>query len=267
MRVHGIFLKTIFDHLKSLVFWSVGLFLMVLMYMSFYPSLAENSELQGAFQELPEAFKQLVGSLNEFGTPAGYLQTEFFSITLPLLLSIAAISIGSGLVNKEETSGTIELLLARPVSRGGILCQKVWAMLVILAVMILALVVGFLAGIALIGGFDINFSYVLAALLATYVIAVLFGLLALAATALWASRALAIGLAALIYFGSYVISSFAQSVDFFEKIKVISVFHYYQTADMLKAGPMWSDFLLLAAVAAVLYAVAWFALCRRDLGV
>lgn len=266
MRARGIFLKTFFDYIKPLLFWGIGLFLTVMMYLSFYPSLADNPELLQSLNAMPDAFKELVGSFSEFGTPEGYAQAEFFSITLPLLLSIVAISLGSGLINKEEASGTIELLLARPVSRGRIVTEKALVMLVILLKMVAVLAISFAVGMALID-FPLHFGYLLAALLAVYLVAAVFGMLALAMTTIWASRGLAIAVASLLYFGSYVVSSFAGSIDIFEKIQNVSVFRYYQTADMLKHGPVWSDFVVLAVIVAVLLGVAWFAFRKRDLNV
>lgn len=266
MRARGIFLKTYFDYLKPLLFWSIGLFLMVQMYLSFYPSLADNPELLQSLNAMPDAFKELVGSFSEFGTPEGYAQAEFFSITLPLLLSIVGISLGSGLINKEETSGTIELLLARPVSRGRILAEKALAMLMILLKMVAVLAISFAVGMAIID-FPLHFGYLLAALLAVYLVAAVFGMAALAMTTIWASRGLAISVVSLLYFLSYVVSSFAGSIEFFDAIKQFSIFNYYQTEEMLKTGPVWADFVVPVVAVAVLFGIAWFAFRKRDLDV
>ncbi|MBI2368924.1 MAG: MFS transporter [Deltaproteobacteria bacterium] len=49
---------------------------------------------------------------------------------LPLLLSVLTIGLGSRLLAKEESEGTLELLLARPVSRAKLLAAKAMAGLV-----------------------------------------------------------------------------------------------------------------------------------------
>ena len=60
----------------------------------------------------------------DFTSGPGYLSTETFSLLAPLMLIGPGIALGTGAIATEEERGTLDLLMASPVSRGRVLAAK-----------------------------------------------------------------------------------------------------------------------------------------------
>jgi ABC-2 type transport system permease protein len=108
--------------------WSLGVFGFIFITMVFYPSFKDSGEqLAKTFQDLPPAAVQLFGGSTDFFSPVGYLNSQIFFLMLPLLLTMLAVSLGASLIARDEQDGTLETLLARPVSRAHVLFGKIVA--------------------------------------------------------------------------------------------------------------------------------------------
>ena len=56
---------------RAVIGWAIGLAAVATMYATFYPSIKESaSQLEGYLQNMPEAFRTLVGT--DYTSPAGY---------------------------------------------------------------------------------------------------------------------------------------------------------------------------------------------------
>ena len=97
---------------------------------------------------------------------------------VPLLLLVAAIGAGAGAIAGEEERGTLELLLANPVSRTKVVLEKSVALVAEIAglgfVLWLALLVG-----ALLTSMDISAGHLAAATLSAVLLALAYGAIAL----------------------------------------------------------------------------------------
>jgi len=103
---------------RSLVWWTVGLTATIALTIAFYPSLADDQALSDYAKDLPESLRALfVGGELDIASPAGFLNSQVFALTAPMLLLIFAIGAGSGAVAGEEERGTLDLLLAHPLRR------------------------------------------------------------------------------------------------------------------------------------------------------
>lgn len=265
MKLSNIFIKTLYDHRLSVVFWWIGIFLMLVMYVSLFPSMTEQADLAQVFGSMPEAFQNVFGDLSLIATPEGYLNTELFTLTLPLIFAIVFITLGSGLIIKEEESGTIELLLSRPISRRRIFLEKLAAMLVIVGIISSSVLTGLLAGMALVE-FPINVFNFIFALKNSYFLSLVFGMIAFALAAITPRRGMSIGVAATLFILSNVIAGFAGAVDFFNSIKFLSPFYYYQTQEVLFNGVRWFDLIILTTTSFALAVIGLVSFNRRDVG-
>src|SRR6185436_1061857 len=59
-------------------------------------------------------------------TPGGFLSLAFFSY-MPLVLGVFAVLGGTGLIVADEESGTLDLVLAHPISRSALFAGRVLA--------------------------------------------------------------------------------------------------------------------------------------------
>ena len=91
--------------------------------------------------DYPDAFKAFfgLGDNVDYTSAIGYLNGELFSFMVPLLLLIAAIGAGARATAGEEERGTLELLLANPISRRRLVLDKLAALAAELCGLVLVL--------------------------------------------------------------------------------------------------------------------------------
>lgn len=111
--------KTLRDYRTSFVSAGVVLLLMAVFAISIYPSYSEG--LEGL--ELPSGLEGFLGEAESITSPEGFISAEFFS-WIPLLLIVIAVIAGTGITAGDEAAGTLELLLAQPVSRRRVLLER-----------------------------------------------------------------------------------------------------------------------------------------------
>ncbi len=117
----------------SFLAWLGPLSLLMMGVVAMQPSIAgERGLLAANLAALPEAMKQVfaVGQV-DFNRPAGYLATNFLTVTL--LASLFAGLLGAAVVAREDAQRTSEALLTLPLARWQVLMGKLLASLGLLA--------------------------------------------------------------------------------------------------------------------------------------
>lgn len=256
---------TLWQRRWSMVWWSVGLCGILLLTMVFYPSFRDQAaELQKTFQGLPDAALQLVGGSADFFSPVGFLNSQIFFITLPALLGILAIGLGSSLLAHEEQNKTIESLLARPISRPRLLLAKAVSGVVVLSVVsLVGLVVTVVTAWAV--HLEVSSWAIAGGFLTCFLLCLSFGALAFAVTALGKGRSAALSIAAAFAFGGYIISSLASTVHWLSFPAKFFAFHYYQPEAILRGTYGWIHTLFFGILLLVCIVVSWVTFKKRDL--
>jgi len=250
----------------SLVWWSLGIAVFVGLDVLLYITVKDDAaQLNQALSHLPVALRALFSDGADLLSPTGFLSARIYYLLLPLLLTILSIGLGTSLIGKEEKQGTIELLLARPVSRTRLLIGKVIAGLaMIVCVGLVATVVAVVsvhpAGLA-VSRRDIALTTLASVLLSTLFGAVAFLLCALGRP--W--RNAATGVAALVAFASYLIASLESLVDWLKWPATLSPYHYYHPNDLLGGASGGKVMLAYLLGIVVLGIAAWIGFRRRDL--
>jgi ABC-2 type transport system permease protein len=263
MFLRNVFTKTIHDRRQGLIWWSVGIGVLTLATLSVWPSVRD--EYQKLVQNYPEPLLAVFGiEKSGLGTGAGYLQAELFSLMLPLMLVAYMIASCSAATAGEREAGTLEFLLAQPVSRRRVLLEKFLGLSTSLAIISAAFVVVLVASTRL---FDLGVAIpnVLAATASAYVLALLFGAVALLAGCVTGHRALAAGVASASAIAAYLLSTLAALVAALKTFRPLSPFWWYSGNDPLRHGlePLHIGLLVFATLVCVAVAVVMFE--RRDL--
>ena len=109
---------------KTILIWSLAMTTLAIMFTALYDSFA--GEIENMAEIAPAEMEAMLGGNLEFAsTPAGWLGIELYGIFLPVVLAIIGVSSGSTAIGSEEDSGTLELLLASPVSRTRIVVENI----------------------------------------------------------------------------------------------------------------------------------------------
>ncbi len=257
---------TIWQKRWALFWWCAGLIFFIFLTLIFYPTLQHQSaQLNKSFDSIPQTAKQLFTDTSNLFSPIGYLSSQIFYLMLPLLVGILAINQGMGLIGKEERDNTIEMLLARPISRGRLLFGKGLAGLVIVLVAS-GLATLFTALMCRLVSLDVKTDYVLEAGAAVILMGLAFGTVAFMLTALGrAGRAASIGITALFALGGYILVSLAPTITWLRWPAKIFPFDYYHSAELLTGAYNWLNAVYFGALIVVCLTIAWLAFRRRDL--
>jgi len=263
---NSILKQSLRERRKSIFFWGIGVFAYALFVGLLYPSIEGIEGFAQISEELPEGVQALLGEIGDITSPTGYLAAELYGFTLPLLLSILGIGYGANTLTKEERSGTVELLLASPVSRRNIIRQKA------LAVFLTIFSAGFAVwlGIAistLIVDFDVSLLRVALATLAATLVAVAFGMISFMISALRGQKGLAIGITTVLFVVSYFSNTLAPLVDAIKPLQNASLLHYYDALDILTYGLSYWQASVAVIVGLLAYAISMIGYEDRDIGV
>ena len=266
--LRNVLLKSLRDARRALMWWSIGLILLALMMMAFYPSIRESAEeLEGYVEALsPEVMALFAGEFTDMTSPEGFLNSQLYFLMLPMLFLIFAISYGSGATAGEEDKGTLDLLLANPVTRAQVVLEKFAAM--VLAALVLA--VAFWAALAIgadMVDMEIGLGRLAEATFSAMLLGLMFGTLALALGCASGNRGLSIGISSAAGIASYFLNALAPIVEAIEPLKELSPFHYFIDADPLSNGLNLGHAGVLLAVTAIFLAAALVTFERRDLTV
>lgn len=262
----SVLVKSLRDARRGLVWWSLGLVGLVALLVAVYPTVRDNPELNKLVEQYPEALKGLLsfGGEIDYTSGAGYLGSELFSFMIPLLFLIAAIGAGAGTIAGEEESGTLDLLLANPISRRRVLLEKLGAL--VLEVLSLGVVLW----VALwIGGrvvtMKVSAAHLAAGAGSAVLLAIAFGTIALLFGAASGRRALAAGLSAALAVAAYVVNSLASLVPGLQPLQRISPIYHYTASEPLRHGLDVLHVSVLVGMAIIAAVLAVAAFDRRDI--
>ena len=258
---------TIWQRRWSIMWWSIAVVGFILINLVFYPTFKDQAaELDKSLSQLPESAKALFAGSGDFASPVGYLNSQIFFLMLPMLLTILTIGLGSSIVAKEEREGTVELLLARPVSRNKLLISKSLAAIVIL---ILVSTLAFITTAITVKLVDliVPLRYIAAATFSSVILAMCFGAIAFVITILSkTSKTASIGIATFIAFGGYIISSLSTTVDWLKTPSKFFPAYYYKPESILHGNIEWQYLLFPISIIVVSAIVSWWSFNRRDIG-
>lgn len=264
--LRNVFLKGLDDMRRALLWWSLGLIGMTALMIAVYPTVRDNPDLNRLVEDYPEALKAFIafGGDLDYVSGAGYLGSELFSFMVPLLLIIAAVGAGARATAGEEERGTLDLLLANPISRHRLVLDKTAALATEVAALTLVLWISLLVGVEAVG-MDVSAGHLAAAAASAALVAFAFGAMAVLLGAVTGRRSAAIGLAGAGAVATYLINSLASLVEFLEPVRSVSPFYHYAASDPLRHGLALehAGFLLGLGLAAA--GLAAFAFERRDL--
>ncbi|HEY90640.1 MAG TPA: ABC transporter permease subunit [Dehalococcoidia bacterium] len=265
--LNSIFLKTIRDRRRSLLFWGISFVLIAVLVVSLYPLIESFSAIQEYMELFPEEVLALfTGGMNDFTSPEGYLHSELFFMVFPLLIMVFAINFGSSAVAGEEEQGTLDLLLSNPLPRWRLVLEKSAAL--VFSIFLLVIIFwGALAISSHVVGMGLSLTGLTAACFSAALLGIAFGAIALAVGCARGRRGLSMSTAGALVGYSYLLNTMAPLIDWLEPFRVLSPFYYYIGADPLKNGLNGLHAAVLAGIIAVFLTVAIATFRKRDLSV
>lgn len=264
----NIFLKEMKSHRKSLVFWSIGVFLMVASGMVKYESLSSSGQpMNEMLAGMPKSLLAVLG-IGEFdiSTATGYYGLLF--IYLLLMATIHAAMLGATIIAKEERDKTTEFLFVKPVSRNQIITAKLLAAFV--NILILNLVT-FISSVLLVGKYSdggVVTGDIAITMAGMFILQILFMVIGSSLAAVKKKSKAAASLATGVLLLTYVISVAIDLNENIEGLKYLTPFKYFEAKSVMFGAGFELIFVLLSVVLiAGLTVVTFVFFKKRDLNV
>jgi ABC-2 type transport system permease protein len=249
----------------QIVGWGGSLLVLAVYLMWLYqPMLEQQAQVRALFDAYGEEMLAFFGGTADIFSASGYLDFGFFSY-IPVAVGILALVLGSGLVAADEEKGTLDLILAHPVSRTALFWGRWLALLAVLAGTLLLTWAGFALGQPL-AELEATAWQMLLPHASLLSVLMLFGTLALLLSLVLPSRAAAASVTAGLLVASYIVDSLAAINDQLAAINNLSPLKYYQGGSALD-GLNWGYWLGTMSVTLALAVLAWLVFLRRDIRV
>lgn len=264
----SIFAKTIWERRRSIVWWSAAMVALAGLTVAFFPSIRDDAaSFENIFEALPPELLSIFGVEDPASlvTATGLINSRLYAGIGPLIVAALGISLGTAAVAGEEDRGTLDLLLAQPVTRTQIIVEKFAAASVVISTVMVALFVTLVALDPLVG-LDLSLSGLFGANATLGLFALTFCALALAIGSATGNRGLTVGVSAGAAASLFFINGLAPLVDEMAWIAELTPFHWLQNPNPLANGLDVLAVLLFAVVIAALVAIAVWGLNRRDIG-
>lgn len=258
--------KTLRDHRRSTAGWGLGMAALALLQIAVYPSVRSQGEkMRELIESYPSAFKAMFGMQGiDFTSGPGYLSAETFSLLVPLMLIGLGIALGTGAIAGEEERGTLDLLMANPVSRVRVLTAKALGSLVALVVAAALLYVTLQVAVTALD-MGVGAGRLAWATFAALVLGCVCGAVTLLAGAATGRRGVAIGVGAAFAVVSYFVDSLSEITKVLKPWRVLSVFHHASATSALRGDLAVAGLAATVGVAVACCVLALYLFNRRDL--
>lgn len=255
--------KTLRDDRRATIGWAVGVAVFVTIYVSAYSQVGKQSA--SAADSMPKAVRDLLG-WQSLATGAGYLEATIYNIFTPLLLIMFSIMMGSRGIAIPEERGTLEILMANPMSRRRFILDRFTSLVTVIVLVALvpwALVLAMNSSV----GTNVPAANISAASLGLMLLALLFGSVAFAIGAATGRRSLVLAVSGVLAVATYLARILGGVINGLGWLRWISPFQYYLGSDPLRSGFHVGYLAVLVAATVVMAAVAVVTFERRDVGV
>ena len=251
---------------KSVITWSLSLGILIFVFMSLYPSFADDADLlNDVMSNMPKEFLEAFGMAGiDMSSVLGFF--GMILLFIQICIAIQAANYGFGLVSVEETDLTADFLLAKPVGRIKIITSKLLAALSSLAITNLAI---WIATYGFVNAYSSGRPYdadTLILLLFTVTFLQLFFLtvgmvISLLMKKVRSVTPLSMGLA----FGMYMLAAFEGMLGE-DKLSYITPFKHFEANQIIKSGSYDTPLVMISVTVIIISVVASYVLySKRDI--
>ncbi len=250
--------------LKGTLALATGLGVLAVVFIAFFPSLAEV-DLDAYAEAFPPAFQEAF-NVQALGTIEGFLAVEIYQFLWLLLLGLYVAYSGARAIASDVEHDRMDLLLSLPVSRGRVVTETFGALFVSVFVLNLVVPVLIYVGVVAIGEsiavVDLAMVHVLSI---PYLLAC--GAIGLVLSVSVTRADVASRIAIAVVFALFLIDSITASAEGYEWIGHVSPTHYYDPTEILveSSYDLQGALVLLFATVALL-ALARILFSRGDVG-
>lgn len=252
----------------AIIGWGIGLAALAIMMGSLFDMMVGSNELMDVMNAYSATMPELAEmfNMNEMNTPIGWLDVEYFSF-VPLMIGLFATGVGASLLARDEEGGTLDLILAHPVSRTGLFWGRFLANTLVIIILLLISWASLLLTMTWSENFTLPAFELLLPFVSLFGIILFFMTLSLLFSMLLPARRTASMLAGMLVGASFFITLLAGVVDELERAADFSPLTYLETATAIDDGLNMVRFGIFIAIDLVLVLISWQLFQHRDVRV
>lgn len=260
--MNRVILKNLKERRWFLLGWGLGFFGLSLLMTSFFTSF-NGGQIDQLMSSMPKEMQGLVGELQDWRELPAYLASQIYDIRLSIILGIFCIMLALSISTQEEDRGELATLLSLPISRVGAVLAK-WVVVAIGGLLAaIATLAGIGAGLLVIGE-TIDPMVLVRLSLFSWLLAVAIASIPLTVGLATGRKGLTTLVAVIWVIVSFIVSTFAVSVDWMQKFEPVSVFNYFVAVDIANGIVDWANVVVYIGAIAVGIALALIFFTRRD---
>ena len=249
----------------AIIGWGIGLAVLSIMMGSLFDMMATSGDLIVEYMEsMPELAEMF--NFGSMSTPIGWLDVEYFSF-VPLIIGLFVAGVGASLLARDEERGTLDLILAHPVSRTALFWGRFLATTLVIFILLLICWASLLLSMIWSENFTIPMFELLLPFVSLFGILMFFMTLALLFSMLLPARSMASMLTAMLVVASFFITFLSGAVDQLESAADFSPLTYLETATAIDDGLNLTWFGVFMAIDLALALISWQLFQRRDVRV
>jgi ABC-2 type transport system permease protein len=264
----NIFIQEMRAHRKSLIFWCIGMILLIASGMGKFSAIGSSGASgNDVVSMLPKSVKVIFGIGNfDITKISGYYGILFLYFLL--MATIHAVMFGANIISKEERDKTSEFLFVKPVSRNKIITYKLLAALVNISILNITTLI---FSIIFVGKFNKGVSMnhdIIILMVGMYISQLIFMFIGtgLAAVSKNPKTATSVGTGILLTF--YMLSVFVDLNDKFANLKYLIPLKYFEAKNLINGGGIEPVFVVISVVIIMfLCATTYIFYKKRDLNV
>lgn len=262
-KPRGVITKTLYDRRWFLLGWFLGFAFLSWFVGVFYNTFGSSDVINQQFQNLPPALKSIAGLSGDFNTVPGYFGSQIFGKTMPMIAAVLGIMLGVGLATEEE-EGTLQTLLAAPLSRTRVYLSKWIAPVIIFALLMVGLCIGLALSLWQ-QNLGLDAWKVLAATANVWMFLVFFLSLTYAVGAIFGKKSTAIAVSSILAVSGYFLNAMAAGVEALKPYDKLSVYYYYGSENVLVKGLNYAHFGIIGGVSIALLIIGGVIFARRNI--
>ena len=239
----NIFRMEVKKSLKSLTIWSIACILLVILFMSMFPTMKDSGMQELVDTKLGAMPPALLEAFNLADAPDFSKLNEYFAYVFQYIViasSIYAGVLGAKTLIKEETEGTIEFLYAQPASRSRIVTMKILSSLAIFYLFTMIMSLASMVMAIAVKPVDLSVMDIIIDMKLLYsglfLVGLVFMSIGFLISVLIKHLRLAMPLIIGIFFVSYLLGTFSSMIEQLEFLKYFSPFHYAVPSEIIKNG-------------------------------
>ncbi|HYE82365.1 MAG TPA: ABC transporter permease subunit [Clostridia bacterium] len=255
-------------NMKALIIWTLVISGITILNLMMFPEVAEQqSAIDQLIKQMPESLIKAFGMDRlSMADPLGYYATKGY-IMIILFGSIYAVMLAGNMLSKEHNEKTIEFILSKPITRSGIVTQKLLAVFINLLIFNLAITAANYLGFRMADAeFDMNIFLLLS--VAPFLLHLVFASISfLLSSQMKKSRnivSISLGLVFVMYFID-IMSSISGEL---ENLKYVTPYEYVDAVEIVINKSINTTYLgIMAGVISLCALASYLIYRRRDIAV